>query len=1306
MKKLLMTLVCLSLALFPALAASRHFFQTVDVKDGLADNFVRDIMRDSYGYIWISTINGVSRYDGYRLVNYMPQVYGGISNDVLAVRETADSTLWMSCVGMLLTYQRAIDGWKNDGAERLARLGIEGTLKLFYVDDGGDLWVTTELGLYHYDYSDRRLHHISHYGGAPIKHIVSRDETTLVVTSDYKIYKVGEKENKLLPLTQAPTVTDSRDYHLFFDSHANLWFYYSHGMVSTQWVYSLTQRQWHPINELVGMADATLNVIAEDHDGNLWICSGNRGIGLFSRQESGLAFDIVRYEYAFQSHNSHISCIFLDNTNTLWVGSAKLGVAFTDLNSPDFNQISTGEHEDVSALVEDSQGNLWIGFDGGGVMKKSPEGATTFFSAASQQLPSDIVTSLLTRSDGTVLVGTYGNGIARLEGNRFVPLYPHASSLRYVKAMAYDTHGNLWVATVDNGVAMVTTSGKVANFTAANSPISSNGTLCLVCDSLRDCVYIGTSVGITIYDCAKKKFIKTRLSSKLKSSYITSLMIGHGHQIWVGSRDGLWVCNPEIDSLVHLTTEQGLSHNVVRALTGNRNGLWASTDNGLTYVTYNGKEYECHPFFDSDGLHDVLFTNNAALTTRKGDVLLGSFSGYLSIRPELVTINYPRMHVSFTEFRINGKTVAKSISDFTIQHDERLGISLSVMTPSLTRNVRYMYRFKGEKEWLRAPSNMLYFATLMPGTHVLQVKALLGSASEPADAASDEQGPDISELTIQVLPPFWQSKWAIAFYLLLLAAFIYFIYRLLKRRQKREIAIKQLEVNLKKYEMEEEKISFFTNISHDIKTPLTMVIAPLEKIRETPLPAYIHTELDVAWQNARQLYDLVLELLDFRRIDVGKEKLNLSHGDLVDFVRQTVEGFAYYAARKQIKMQLNLPPAPVETLFDENKMRRIVTNLLSNACKYNVDHGSVTVTMDVSEKAGDDSQMVLSVADTGIGVRDKNHIFDRFVQESHGQEQEGSGLGLHIVRQYVDLMGGSISVADNEPMGTIFTVTLPLRDAVSDEKEESEIQEVAATAVSPQSKPAILVVEDNTDARHFLQRSLESDYRVFTAANGKDALHQLAKADSVSLIISDVMMPEMDGMELVRQVKKNIRYSHIPIIMLTAKSSEESIVAGLEEGVADYVTKPFSLAVLRLRIQKIIEWTQSVHKQIATGIAIKPSEITVSSLDQEFIERVIADIEAHIGDSQYSVVQLSSAVNMTRGNLYKKLMAIAGKSPVEFIRIVRLERGKNLLAQGRTNISEVADMVGISPKLFSQYFKQMYGDSPSEYLKKKKKRDK
>lgn len=1283
-----MRLFCTTMLLLWVVAAwsvvtpGRLFFHAVDVKDGLTDNFVRDITTDSEGYVWLSTINGLNRYDGYRFINFHPQQWGGRSGDVTLVRETADGKLWLICSNEIFTYRKAEQIWQKDGIEQLQKLGIEGNnVKKFYVDEDGNLWVATDRGLFHQNYHNSRLSRIDCRDVGSILHIVSKNGTTLVISTDYKLYKVCDEDCRLTFLTHHPTFeVESRDSRAMIDSKMNLWLYHVHSPISSLWGYSLGNGQWHQPDYLRQLgSDMTLNAMAEDRNGCLWVGTGNQGIYMLSRHEPEIT---VR---AFRPTSSHITCLYVDRNNTIWAGSAKLGAAYADLNSPEFTHVTTDNFEDVSALMEDSQGNLWIGFDGEGIMMRSKKNTTITYSSLRGQIPSNNITALVTDEKGSIIAGTYGGGISRLEKERFVPLYSVNDRLRYVKALVTDRHGTLWVGTVDQGVVRITADGQFTNYTASNSPLHSDGIMCLSYDAPSDRLYIGTSIGIAAYDCLHGIFIKDDVLDSLRDVNVTTLLVDDGGKLWVGSRNGLWV---KRQSLIHITAEQGLTNNVVRALAMSNGSVWATTDNGLTCITMQGNEYKCRPFFDSDGLHNILFSNNASLTTRDGTVLLGILTGYLSIPGDsnvqgVEPVESPlRLHVVFTEFRINGDPVVKSSEGFTINYGEHLGISISMMVPALSHKAHYLYRFKGDDVWMRAPSNMLYFASLIPGSHVLQVKAEL-----PGMAMTE-----ISELSFKVLPPVWLSKLAILGYLLLLAIIVILVWRAIRRRQKRELAMKQMELNLKKYEMEEQKISFFTNISHDIKTPLTMVMAPLEKIRNTSLPSTVRTEIDVAWQNARQLYDLVLELLDFRRLDEGKEKLNLSHGELVSFVRQTVHGFDYFASRKHIKIELRLPTSHIEMLFDENKMRRIIINLLSNACKYNVEDGSIVITL-----VHEDGKITLSVADTGIGIKDKNRVFNRFVQETHGQEQEGSGLGLHIVRQYVEMMGGSINVSDNQPRGTVFIITLPIPEPDTEDKaEEMSVNDSPAI-------PTILVVEDNTDARLFLQRSLDDEYHVLLASNGKEALSQLAKGDdSVGIIISDVMMPVMDGMELVRQIRKDIRYSHIPVILLTAKSSEEDIIAGLQEGVADYLTKPYSLAVLRLRIKKILEWTQHIHEQVATGIEIKPSEITVSSLDEELISHVISEVEANISDPNYSVVQLSSAIGMTRGTLYKKLMAIVGKSPVEFIRIVRIKRGKSLLDQGRTNISEVADKVGFSPKMFAQYFRETYGDTPSEYLKQRK----
>ena len=738
--------------------------------------------------------------------------------------------------------------------------------------------------------------------------------------------------------------------------------------------------------------------------------------------------------------------------------------------------------------------------------------------------------------------------------------------------------------------------------------------------------------------------------------------------------------------------------------------------------------------------------------------MIACSKGYVRIPPQCIHYEYPREKVVFTELLYSG-VAAEPGEDSPIRkslHLERkiemkynhtpFSIAVSAMLPTLTQKIVYLYRLKGEgDEWLHIPHNLIHFMGMPSGKHTLEVVAMI-PGGPPSEVAT---------LDIIVKPPFWLSTWANVCYLLLLlgAGYIYVVH--LKRKQRQKIAMQQMEMELRQQvEMEENKIRFFTNISHDLKTPLTLVMAPLEKTLGFDLERKVRTELEVAWRNARILYDEIVHLLDFRRLDVGAEKLNIAHGDMVSFVQRTVDSFKYYALGKNITTTLKINVASMEMDFDENKMRRIITNLLSNAHKFNKQNGSSVVSlrkvtgsqsppsppptpprgreavrmeMPTPIPMQGEDYMELQVADTGRGIsaEGKKHIFERFFQVDGDSEYIGTGIGLHIVHEYVLMHGGSITVEDNHPEGTIFTVRIPIiresgsaaggetdkrqsadGKAVGGAYQDGMLQDGWGGASSDGEEvekvtDTLLIVEDNSDVREFLQRSLEDRYRILTAANGLEAVDILEGGEeNVSLLISDVMMPVMNGLQLCNFVKTNINYSHIPVILLTAKSSESDIIQGLKDGADDYITKPYSLKILELRIRKLLDWKSATLQKIAKGMDLKPSDITVSSLDAELVEKTIRVIEENMSNIDFSVVQLGKEVGLTRGHLYKKLMAITGKSPLELIRIIRLKRGHSLLEQGKSNISEVAADVGFSAKQFSKYFKEEYGCLPSEFLRK------
>ena len=435
----------------------------------------------------------------------------------------------------------------------------------------------------------------------------------------------------------------------------------------------------------------------------------------------------------------------------------------------------------------------------------------------------------------------------------------------------------------------------------------------------------------------------------------------------------------------------------------------------------------------------------------------------------------------------------------------------------------------------------------------------------------------------------------------------------------------------------------------------------------------------------------------------------MSYGDITEFIAETCKSFKALSQKHNIELKVCINTSKIEMDFDRNKVQRIISNLLSNAIKYNHDNGSVIVAID-KILAGDGEQIHIQISDTGIGIKNENKdkIFDRFFQEQHiSTTYIGSGIGLHIVKEYVTLHGGEIKVEDNHPQGTIFTVILPIAKTLklncTEDTSAFDVEEQFHADMSSvdREKNSLLIVEDNDDFRSFLVGCLQEYYQVYEASDGKKALTVLAQ-QSIHVIISDIMMPVMDGMELCRKIKTDIRYSHIPIILLTARTAEEHILSGLKEGADEYITKPFNLEILLLRIRKLLMWTLKNHDKFKTR-DISPSEITISSLDEQLIEKAIRIVEENMDNSEFSVEELSAQIGMSRSGLYKKLMQITGKSPLEFMRILRLKRGRKLLEGSQMNISQISYQVGLSPKQFAKFFKEEFGDLPSEYKKKEEK---
>ncbi|HKK11629.1 MAG TPA: hybrid sensor histidine kinase/response regulator transcription factor, partial [Flavobacteriaceae bacterium] len=609
--------------------------------------------------------------------------------------------------------------------------------------------------------------------------------------------------------------------------------------------------------------------------------------------------------------------------------------------------------------------------------------------------------------------------------------------------------------------------------------------------------------------------------------------------------------------------------------------------------------------------------------------------------------------------------------------------------------VKYAYQIEGfNSQWVPTQDNKIILSTLPSGDYKLLIKA---SNSDGVWSNTP------TVLNMEVLPPFYFSVLAMVIYALAIFGLLaYFIYKS-KKRHLLKLEEHRLEMDREKnMQINEMKLKFFTNISHDLRTPLTLIISPLQILLNNTLDANIRKKLNTVYKNANQLLSLINSLLDFRKLDVGIDTLNLKSGDFVNLIRDAHASFSVYAEERNIDLSLTSDLESLHMQFDKDKIQKVLINLLSNAFKYTSDGGVINIHISKEE-----DNVCVSVSDTGSGISDENkeYVFERFYQAKQKQDKIGSGLGLHISKEYINIHGGTITLTDNEPQGCIFTFKIPIRkiDEIDDLPSMEVIDEDTVDEIEglddKNTRPVLLFVDDNKDLCEFIEDSLNGEYSIITAHDGQEALEQLEEHD-VTIIVSDVMMPVMSGTELCKKVKTNIHWSHIPVILLTARTAEEYQLEGLELGADDYITKPFNFDLLRLRISKFIEWTERSHHAFSQKLDVSPSEITITSLDEKLIDYAIKIVEEHMGDTEFSVELLGESLGLSRGHLYKKLKVITGKGPAEFIRIIRLKRGRQLLEKSQLQISEIAYEVGFnSPKRFTKYFKEEFGILPSEYLR-------
>lgn len=1353
------------------MAQEDFMFKTLEVKDGLPNNQVNDIFKDSRGYMWFATSSGLVRYDGYNFKLFRQQMEEEHSlpdNFVEHIEEDAQGYLWMRVgVGEYTLYNYRTEAFDVDVRAWLWRIGIDGMPQRMLIDHKKDFWFfVLGKGLYHYRYGWKLAELLpseqAHFPTNFLTDMQECSEGILLVYDDGTVMCVGREQLQVKwTLNQIrdsllPGQNDS--FFMFVDRDEELWVYSALGT----WIYNLKTHQWHPKPFWMSREESgeMVTTIAQDSKGRIWLGRNQTGITVLDKR-TGLQQWLCHQADNSRSlpHNT-INTLYVDDDGVVWVGTYKKGVAYYDESIFKFSFYQLG---DIHCIEEAEQNCLWLGTNDGGLIHWNPRTGQkrTYRHEGEQSLTVDVVVSLLKASDGKLWIGTFWGGLDCFDGQHFVhyrnrPNDANSLANNNVWALAEDAQGNIWIGTLGGGLQCLhPKTGTFTTYNMSNSRIASNH-IASLCVARGNQLIIGTaSSGVSVMDLTTKE-ITNQVAAKASQGRFSNESVNQVYEdsrglVWIASRGGLAIYNPKSKaSQLVMPTSKGQDQYFSSVVEDAEKNIWVTTSQGVVNILpqFDSKQgnyqFTFRFYNEKDGLQSCEFNQRSIKYLSSGAVVMGGLYGLNSFRPENIRYNSQDPKVLFTEFLLFNEPVqigteydgqvilAEALAQNGVvslsYHQNIFSVMLATDSYLLPEKTRYLYHLEGfDDSWMQVPADMhrITYTNLAPGTYHLHVKAVNSDGLV---------GTQVSTLKIIILPPFWRTGWAYLCYLLLFLGVLLAGFLTVQRRERNKYRIRQLQQDVQKTEeLNQLKFRFFTNVSHELRTPLTLILSPLETLLQNVKEGAQKEQLQMIHRNAQRLLYLVNQLLDFRKNEMATLHPVLSEGDVVLFVRNICQSFLSFSERKHVHLTFFSAIDNLIMAFDDDKLGKVIMNLLSNAFKFTPDGGRVDVSLQL--QTGTSEVLEIRVADTGIGISDvdKEHIFDRFFQVDQDAEKHtstGSGIGLSLVRDYITLLGGTVSVTDNAGGGSVFMVCLPVQHldmpsvavsetvASSDTVSGSALQAPLAADLSdgmPESvktievkdaepladrrKPLVLVVDDNDDMLTLLRSNLSLYYRVRTAVNGKEAWKLLSTLKP-DLIVSDVMMPVMDGNELCRLVKEHAETEHIPFVLLTAKQAMEDKVEGLKLGADDYVTKPFNLEVLTLRIRKLIDWSHR-SKDVRKQINPEPSKITITSLDEQLVANAIKYVETNISRPELSVEELSQALGMSRVHLYKKLSQITGKTPVEFIRIIRLKRGMQLLRESQLNVSEIAYQVGFnSPKYFTKYFREEFGVLPSVYQEK------
>ncbi|MEO6721071.1 MAG: two-component regulator propeller domain-containing protein [Ferruginibacter sp.] len=1361
--------IVLLLQSFSVSAQGEFFnFYKLDAYTGLSHNQVNAIIKDQDGFLWFATMSGLNRYDGYYCKVIRKKFNDSSSltdNSIPALYELPDGKMWVVTMEGTCIYNSRTEKFDRLYYNYLQSLGLPTAPVTSIVKGGkGRYWFLYDNSdLYLYSGTGKSAKYINRTTG------LNRSEKIMSVseTGDGKLWLVYR--NGLLQeydLSLDKVIYSSASFQtlnnengpisLFIDTDGDVWLWSINSGVFLFQPKFNSVRQFNESSFPSRLNANLVSQVVQDNNGLIWVATDHGGVNLIDKKHNFSVSYLVNdpKDPRSLSQNS-IRAMYKDDNGIIWLGTYKHGVNYLNSNKVLFAlyrhqeaNIKSLPYDDVNRFVEYKSGNIWIGTNGGGLIffdrKENTFKQYLHDPKNKNSLSNNVIVSMCIDHEGVLWIGTYFGGLNSFDGRQFTH-YGHSdsdsSSLSSdnVWEIFEDRENNLWIGTLGGGLDLF---DRKANrfqhyqYNSTSRNILPSNYVSSILQDKKGNLWVGTSGGITLL---KKDNTVTVLhqydqANNLSNNNVICLLEDSQERIWVGTREGLNLFNGQTKQFQCFTISDGLPDNMIlNIIEDNHHNLWISTPNGLCNVALKQNKKTLTlavvSYDETNNLQNREFNDNAALKTRTGELIFGGPSGFNIINPDKIQKPGYRPVIVFTGLQIlnnsiepgevinNRVLLQQSLSQLKgieLKYKENVfSIELASLDFGHNAGNKYAYMLEGfNTDWLYADvtQRRVTYTNLNPGHYTLKVKAL----------NSDGLWGDIKTLQISIEPPFWRTPTAYIIYALIAAALLLLTRRITLdrinmryevRHQRREAERAQL--------LDQLKTKFLTNVSHEFRTPLSLVIAPLDKIIKNTEDEEQKKQLNLVQRNAKRLLSLVNQLLDFRKMEVQEMKLHPAIGDIIGFSKDISLSFMDVAEKKNIRFSFTSDVDNLEIFFDRDKVEKILFNLLSNAFKYTHDNGVVSINLAYNRPTDgeDDGTLAIEVKDTGIGIPEgmQEKVFERFFQTDvpESMVNQGTGIGLAITKEFVKLHNGIISVKSAPEQGTCFTVLLPAKK-INDTPVRttgSLAPLMPADETMPEQghkgskKKTILVVEDNEDIRFYLKDNLKGQYKVEEATNGKEGWEK-TKIVNPDLVISDIMMPLMDGVELVRKIKAETLTAHIPVILLTAIGSEEKQLEGLKAGVNDYVTKPFTFEILASRIRNLLAQQELLQKRFQKQIEVNPGEITITPVDEKFLKQALEIVEKNMDNPDFSVEDFSRDMFMNRVTLYRKILSITGKTPIEFIRSIRLKRAARLLEKSGLSIAEIAYEVGFNnPKNFTKAFKEEFRILPSQYVAGKKEKD-